>query len=108
MAHLERSCRTPETGILVPDYVCLSIAVLVREQNPVPGSLVFGVQIHSGSADGPTHFRNEQATHVNLCLKCAMPIALLWKGLWLTQFCFNLASNAHSTNYFFPCVSFSQ
>lgn len=26
--HLEPSCGTPETGMLVPDYLCLSIAVL--------------------------------------------------------------------------------
>lgn len=50
---------------------------------------MFGVQIHSGSADGPSHFMNEQTTHVNLCLKCAMPIALLQKGLWLMSFCSN-------------------
>lgn len=68
--------------MLVPDYISLSIAVL-GGQNPVPGSLMFGVQIHSGSVDGPSHFMNEQTTHVNLCLKCAMPIALLQKGLWL-------------------------
>lgn len=68
--------------MLVPDYISLSIAVL-GGQNPVPGSLMFGVQIHSGSADGPSHFMNEQTTHVNLCLKCAMSIALLQKGLWL-------------------------
>lgn len=54
----------------MPDYVCLSIAVLGGGQNPVPGSLMFGVQIHSGSADGPTHFMNEQATHINLVEIC--------------------------------------
>lgn len=29
----------------------------------MPGSLMFGLQIRSGSADGPSRFMNEQTTN---------------------------------------------
>lgn len=68
---------------------------------------MFDLQSHSVSADGPSHFMNEQMTHGNLCLKCDMPIALLQKGLWLMPFCFNWASRAPlSCLLFFPVCHF--
>lgn len=74
----------------------------------MPVSLTLCLQICSGSADGPSHFMNEQIIEVNSCLKCVMPNAIVEKVLQFMQFCIYQTSNTPLIHLLFPCVPFSQ